>query len=76
MSAFDTNLEQQLETARILTEAPGHKILVVGIAAGGVESGRMTRSVSQGTTKAHARIFIAGLEREIARIKRLIGEPA
>lgn len=76
MSMFNLNFEHQLETARLLCEADGRKVLIVGIATDGPEQGLLGRSASAGPTKKDARTFIRALEREIARIKQLMGEPA
>lgn len=76
MKPIEKNFEEQVIAARMLTEVEGSKVLIVGISAGGADEGLLTRSVSAGTSKRHARIFIAGLEREIARIRMLIGEDA
>jgi hypothetical protein len=74
------SLEQELEATRVLVEAQGRKVLIVGIATdhhqNGLSGGLISRSVSAGISRKDARIFVAGLEREIARLKKLLGEPA
>lgn len=75
MNAFERNLEEELEVALTLIEADeGKKVLVVGIVSTGQAYSLLARSVSEGTVKRDARAFIAGLEHEIARLKKLIGE--
>ena len=74
-AAFERNFEEQLEAARMLMEAPGRRIHVLGVSVSGDDI-MMARSVSEGTTRGEARGIVQALEREIARIRKLIGDVA
>lgn len=77
MNKLYPHFEMELATCRMRLEGKGRKAFVLGIIAEpGADSkeGHMARSVSGDTSRLDALVFIAGLEREIARIKRLIGE--
>lgn len=78
IGAFEKNMEEQLNAALILSEAPGIKILLVGIASAKVDEEqqevRLCGACSTGTTRRDALAFIAALEREIAMIKSRLPE--
>ena len=75
-AAYETNLENELNASHKLCEANGRKLLIVGIFTENDNPtpgiGGITRVVSDGVTRRDANVFIAGLEREIARIKALL----
>lgn len=76
--AYEQHFENELEAARIQLERPEHRTLVVGVTVEWDEDEWevkvcLARSVSSGTKRHHAEGFIKGLEREVDRLKRLIG---
>lgn len=68
---FEKNFEGQLHAARVLMEAPNRRIHVLGIAVTGSHV-MMARSVSEGTSRLEAEGIIQALEREAARIRKLL----
>lgn len=76
---FETNLENEINASLKLAESEGRKVYILAVysvppVAGATAQGGLCRAVSEGTKVYDARAFIAGMEREIARLKRLIGE--
>ncbi len=67
-----TNMEQEAQTAKMMVEAGGKKAFVL-IAELNGDTARMTRAISDHTTRREAKLWIGALNRERERVAKLIG---
>ena len=67
-----TNLEQEAETARMMVEGAGKRAFVL-IAEVEGDHVSLTRAISGGTTRREGVAWIGALNRERARVAKLIG---
>lgn len=76
--AFEKLLDQEVESARMMLEGPGRKVFVLAVCVNDVEHEEggygvsMCRSISEGTTRNQGAAYLIALERETARVEKLI----
>lgn len=75
MGAFERNFEEQLTAARMLMEAPGIKVHVLGIAVSG-ENGWISRSSAKNFNRQEAAGVLQALKAEVARVEAILGGKA
>lgn len=79
--SFEQNLENEINASLALAEKEGVKVLILAVYSvppvpGALAQGGLCRAVSEGTKVHDAVAFIDGMEREIARLRRLITKKA
>jgi hypothetical protein len=73
-SPQDEVLRQETRLARMMTEGPGRKVLVVAVAVDNGATATMANAASDGCTLADVKGFIWGLRTEADRLEAQYGQ--